>query len=702
MDSFDALKKVNDSFSDGVEVLDFSPYEITGECSPQIQEIVLLRKSRTITKEALKKTLLCLNNAGGLLILGIIAQNLYFTTCSINAYKKAISIFEKNENVFGLALSQFRLCVLYSNIGDWEKASKCGQESHTNYAKLGGNWYGEADLDLHWGIVLSKLGKWKDAILIFKQSCEKFEKRGDINGVASVYSGLSVLFFLMGDYKKSIDNCQKSLKIFEENNIYGGASGVFNNLGVTYTDMGDFENAIINYKKSLEQLDKLQDIDIKHVRAVTLTNMGRLYLKKKPLEPEEALKYLKESINIINKEIRPDYPNTIIFLALCYHRLGNKKKTDAKYEKDFKNKIDLVDLSSEFFSKASEYYNELLSLPRVILPPSIQMYAYLDKGLSLSVRIIIEPDEYKAITLLDNALTELKKTLNFADISENSWLQGIISDHEAKRYFICAANETDVKKQNFLLDKAIDSLAYAALQFERSEHGSSYTCAGCMHLYKGLKLFKEGTIKYNESKIKANISFNASSDELKKARSFYDLAGNEFGDNIVNIINRSFEYVETLIKSKDEVIIVSKAVNEFNNIIGELSSIWLQKMVKIYTFDESMNAKKEDDGERRGFVNLDVSGSAGDINIIAAPNGKINSNRTNSQITLQKDPEKSESFIDKFGYSATIAQFIAWLIGGFLLIFGYDQSNTISFVIGIFVFVFLAALKLKKLMKKSY
>jgi len=125
-------------------------------------------------------------------------------------------------------------------------------------------------------------------------------------------------------------------------------------------------------------------------------------------------------------------------------------------------------------------------------------------------------------------------------------------------------------------------------------------------------------------------------------------------------------------------------------------------MVKIYTFDESMNAKKEDDGERRGFVNLDVSGSAGDINIIAAPNGKINSNRTNSQITLQKDPEKSESFIDKFGYSATIAQFIAWLIGGFLLIFGYDQSNTISFVIGIFVFVFLAALKLKKLMKKSY
>jgi len=49
MDSFDALKKVNDSFSDGVGVLDFSPYEITGECSPQIQEIVLLRKSHTIT-----------------------------------------------------------------------------------------------------------------------------------------------------------------------------------------------------------------------------------------------------------------------------------------------------------------------------------------------------------------------------------------------------------------------------------------------------------------------------------------------------------------------------------------------------------------------------------------------------------------------------------------------------------------------------
>ncbi len=200
-----------------------------------------------------------------------------------------------------------------------------------------------------------------------------------------------------------------------------------------------------------------------------------------------------------------------------------------------------------------------------------------------------------------------------------------------------------------MLDKAVEALQNAVGYFEKlgdEKQCDIKTCDGCRHLFKGLRSFRMG-IKDNSKKL-----IGEAVSELHEARLCYDGALNELGKDTVEILNKSFDYVDKLIESEDKEL-TTKVTREFITIIDELSSTGLQKIVKMYTFDESMNVK-----------------------------GNI--------------PEKRESPIDKLGNPASIAAFFGWLSGIVLLIYGYAQSNAISAVIGIIIFLILVVFKLKK------
>lgn len=487
MDSIEALEKVHDSLSHGASVLDFSHSDISGECAVQVQEIVRLRKAGALTEYALNGTISCLNNGNGLSNLGLISAGLGYWNCSIKAYDKALS---------------------------------------------------------------------------------NFEKLGDVHG-----------------------------------------------------------------------------------KGKTLSYFGKLYLDKVPQEPDTALKYLEESIKLINKEARPDYPDALNWLAYCCHRLGSVRKTQAKREKDLKRRVELVSTAALFFSEASLLYNQVASMPGFALP-SLQMYSHLDKGLSYFVKNITEKEERKAIVLLDNALNEFRKGLKFADDKEKARLLGIIREHEAKRYIILAAISKNNGKQNAMLNKAIEALTDAASKIEGA--GDECSSEGSVHLSKGLKLFREGI---NDGSRK-NKALSGSVFELIEARKCYEKA--EIGADTIEVLKNSFKFVEEGMKSNDEMVSVA---HEFNKIIEELLDVDPQKMVKMHTFDESINLKKEGIGEHE--INLKVS-----------------------------IPGQSDSWHDKLVHP--LAGFFG-LIGGLVfMIYGYFKSSAISLIIGIIVFLILVALKLYK------
>ncbi|MFZ3060170.1 MAG: tetratricopeptide repeat protein [Candidatus Methanoperedens sp.] len=604
MDSIEALAKVYDSLSCGASALDFSISDITGECAAQVQKIIRLRKSGAVNEDVLNRALSCLNDGNGLIYLGLISAGLGHWNCSIKAYEKALLIFEKLGDVQGPSQT-------YNNLG----------------------------------LVYADMGEWSKAIEFYQKSLETKEKLGDVQGAAQTYNNLGLVYADMGEWSKAIEFYQKSLETFENLGDVHGAAQTYTILGSVYADMGEWDKAIEYYQKSLEISEKFGDV---HVKGITLTKLGKLHLDKKPPDIEVALGYLEEGIKLINKEARPHYPNALNWLALCCHRLGSMKKSQAKGEKDHKKREELVNTAASFFSVASEHYSEAAGLPRVNIP-SLWMYAHLDKGLSYSVKNITERDESKALKLLDSAKDEFKQALKFADETNRLRLQGIIYEHEAKLYIRRATAEKSIKSQNKMLDKAVEALQNAVGYFEKlgdEKQCDIKTCDGCRHLFKGLRSFRMG-IKDNSKKL-----IGEAVSEIHEARLCYDGALNELGKDTVDILNKSFDYVDKLIESEDKEL-TTKVTREFIKIIDEISSTGLQKIVKMYTFDESMNVK-----------------------------GNL--------------PEKSESPLDKLGNPASIAAYFGWLSGVVLLIYGYALSNAISAGIGIILFLILVALKLKK------
>ncbi len=498
------------------------------------------------------------------------------------------------------------------------------------------------------------------------------------NGNGLVYLGLISAW--SGHWNCAINAYEKALIISEKLGDVHGAAQTYNNLGSVYDDMGEWSKAIEYYQKSLETKEKLGDV---HGKGITLSNLGKMHLDAGQID--KARKYLEDCIGLINKEARPDYPNVLNWLALCYNKLGNQKKREAK--KDFKNQDELVVSSSFFFSKSSELYDDVGGLPRVRLP-SLLMYAHFNKGLSFSVKNIIEQNDRNAIILLDNALNELRESLKFADENEKTRLKGVICDHEAKRYIRLAAIETKSEEQNRMLDKAIEALKSAALNFERYGDECSSTCEGCMHLFQGLKFFRNGINEYVQSK--RNKILSESVFELMEARKCYEKAGNELGADTIEALKRSFKLVEEQIKSKDEIL-VTKITPEFINIIEELSSVGLRKMVKIYTFDEGMNVKKEESGEGKGNVKIDISGRSGDLKVIT------NTGRdSHIGAVPAKETEKNESVVDILVNPATLASFIGWGAGGVLMYMEYNEYGILSVIIGCLAFVFFVIPKFKR------
>ena len=582
-------------------------------------------------------------------------NNLGLVYARMGEWEKAIEYFQKSLETLeeigdvSVALTYGNLGSVYARMGEWEKAIEYYQKSLETLEEIG-DVKAVAQMYGNLGSVYAGMGEGEKAIEYYQKDLEISKKIGDLHGAAQTYNNLGLFYADMGEGKKAIEYYQKDLEISEKLGDVQGAAQTYGNLGLVYADMGEGEKAIEYYQKSLENKEKIRDV---HGKGITFSSIGRLYLDKKPPEPENALKYLEESISSLNREARPAYPNTLNWLASCYHMIGNSRKAEAKREKDPNEKEKLVRSASYIFSNASERYAELSGLPRVNIP-SLDMYAHLNKGLSYSVKSIIETDDDKAIELLGNALGEFKKALKIADDTEKIRINGTISDHEAKKYIRLALSEKNHAKQDKHLGNAIESLEEAARLLKESgdeEQCHFKTCEGCMHLFMGLKKFREGIKEYTQSGI--NKSFADSVVELKEAQKCYEGAVNELGKDTVESLKESFEYVEGLLKSKDETLVMS-ATEEFLKIIDELSSIGLQKIVKLYTFDESMNVSIHGrDGQSSTDVNPIISSSGMSI------------------------PD-----------AATVAGFFGWLIGGVLLYYGYT-SNNISIGIGALIFIVL-------------
>jgi tetratricopeptide (TPR) repeat protein len=466
---------------------------------------------------------------------------------------------------------------------------------------------------------LHESGRFLDAYPIYMKALKGFELRLEKypdntqfqSYVATTRNNLGTLLSDMGRLEEARDMHSAALAMREQllksdpdnTQFQSYVAMTRNNLGALLREMGRLEEARDMYERALE-LVKGQNNP--HFTGWTLSLLGMLDLERDEPDLETARSFLESSIEKLHKDIRPHYPNALNWLALCYYKLGEEKKKEARKEQSQDRAKGHVSESSQFFALSFRRYKEAYELPYARMPNELLIDAYMADTFASSVQIISEEDDHKAVDILDESIEKIENAVEEAKNNEAQRLrvEGARHDLLAKRSIRSVSLFKEEKeKQEFYLADAIDNFIKAAQNFEEIESDKTVaSCQGCACLYTGLKKFKEGVMS-DKIKLIADAS-----KELEKASSFYQSAASEVGEEVVSSIN---EVIAGIKDYYDELNIILNegrkpgiaeycpVYDKISDLIEHVSAVGLRNMFKVYIFDDVMNLVDEKEPKQK-------------------------------------------------------------------------------------------------------
>ncbi len=192
---------------------------------------------------------------------------------------------------------------------------------------------------------------FKNAILFYSQSLQKYKQVKDISGIASIHNNLGNIYKEQGLLVKAIESYNSSLKIAEKLKDQPGIASSLNNIGILYAEQDKYQTAKTYYLKSISIRKKMGE-EGREDLSKPINNIGSVLQDEK--DYFGAIKYYgmsqkldKEFGNIIGEV------TSIGNIAGIYKELGNrelkinKKLAEYYYQKSF-------DLSEEVLSKSKD------------------------------------------------------------------------------------------------------------------------------------------------------------------------------------------------------------------------------------------------------------------------------------------------------------------------------------------------------------
>ena len=558
------------------------------------------------------------NNLGELLR-GIGRQEEAKTRCelALKLYEKLLKSDPAN-TLFqsDVATTQNNLGILLSVMGRREEAKTLFELALKLYEKLLKSDTVNTQFQSHvartqnnLGILLKDMRRLEEAKTLFERALklrEKLLKRDPANtlfqsDVAMTQNNLGILLSVMGRLEEAKTRFEQALKLYEKLLKSDTANTQFqsdvamtqNNLGNLLGDKGRQEEAKTLFERALELVKEQKN---QHDTGRTLALLGNLELKREKPDLETARTFLESSIEKLNKDVRPDYPNALNWLALCYFKIGERKKKAARKEKRGENaRRRQVTESSQFFSLASKRYREAYELPYARMPAELLIDTCLADAFASSVQTVSEKDDQRAVELLNESIEKLEKALEPAKKNEGQRkrVEGVRFDLLAKRCIRSVSLFKDEKKkQEQLLVEASENLLRAARNFEElASDKTAASCQGCACLYKGLKKFRDGILS-EKFKLIAEAH-----EEFKNAASFYKNAESEVGEDVISTINEVVSEMEGSYDKwegrKPGIADYLSIFDKISNLIEQVSAIGLKNLFKVYVFDEFMNLMDE-------------------------------------------------------------------------------------------------------------
>jgi predicted ATPase/Tfp pilus assembly protein PilF len=266
--------------------------------------------------------------------------------------------------------------------GDYPVTSKASQEA-IRFAQISQDASIEAEGYRLWGLGLSHMGEYEQALDRLEKALRIKKAIGDRKGESSILNALGSVYHSMGSIEESKIHREDSLLISREIGDRMGEGKALNNLGLIASLEGDIPGTSAYYQQAL---DILRQIGYRLGEGVILQNLGVLFAKQGDFP--QANNFFNQALTV-SREIDDRYSEGRVL-----GNLGNAASEQGDYDtaksyfeqsieiyQEIGNRsgeslflVNLGNLHSDLgdYAQAGDYYEQALHIAREIGTPDIE------------------------------------------------------------------------------------------------------------------------------------------------------------------------------------------------------------------------------------------------------------------------------------------------------------------------------------------
>lgn len=218
---------------------------------------------------------------------------------SIKYGEDALLLLKTNENKKIEVQVLNDLCWSYRNIGQFQKATECGNRS-IETAGENNDRKGLAIAHKNMGVLRSQMNKVNESLEHFGEALKSFRQIQLRVEIGNTLNNMGLVYESISDYDKTLEYYLEALDIYRELDDKEGMGLVYNNVGSVYLRLTRYSEALAYYEKALEIARELKQ---QWSISDALTNIGVVYYydKKYDLSLDYYRQALELSRNVRNK-----------------------------------------------------------------------------------------------------------------------------------------------------------------------------------------------------------------------------------------------------------------------------------------------------------------------------------------------------------------------------------------------------------------
>ena len=271
---------------------------------------------------------------------------------SINTFRKALELAERNSQESMVATIYNNMGNVYSGMGDFRNAVDVYSKSLNTMHRLG-DLVGQGNALNNIGSIYSSQNDEERALSYFRRSFKTFSKTDNKRGLANAATNFGSLLKDIDKIDSAMYYFDIALDLYKSSNYKIGEATIYQNFGSIALDGKDYENALKEYNRALDLNLKLKNSpDVSTI----LQLISETYLEMGDLS--KAMEFAQESLDVALTTSRKKIINKANYrLYKVSKALGDDSKALNYYENyiSVRDSLESEEMKNDIAQKRYEY-----------------------------------------------------------------------------------------------------------------------------------------------------------------------------------------------------------------------------------------------------------------------------------------------------------------------------------------------------------